>query len=128
MEIVMSEQYHSTGRQASDPDYQAREVDGIFFDRQHLNRAVSALVAAGFKRADMIATLERQKRARRPCRGHGLAIQWILRGRMNASCVRSARAWLERPRLSRPRYRVYVVKTLKDFDGVVPSEDIILFG
>jgi hypothetical protein len=43
----------------SKPKKPVREVDGIFFDREHLNRALTALNAAGFRYADMTAVLER---------------------------------------------------------------------
>ena len=46
----------------ADPSAQrsVREVDGIFFDRESLDHAVSALVAAGFSPSNMTAVLERQ--------------------------------------------------------------------
>jgi len=42
-----------------------REVDGIFFDREHLNRALPALAAAGFSYDRMTAVLERHASGRR---------------------------------------------------------------
>jgi hypothetical protein len=45
---------------ASTPKYAASEVDGVFFDREHLEQALAALVAAGFGYPTMMATLERR--------------------------------------------------------------------
>jgi hypothetical protein len=42
-----------------------REVDGIFVDREHLNRALTALSAAGFNKDSMTAVLERHEGGRR---------------------------------------------------------------
>ena len=42
-----------------------REVDGIFFDREHLDRALTALHAAGFSKGSMTAALERHEGGRR---------------------------------------------------------------
>ena len=42
-----------------------REVDGIFLDREHLNRALTALHAAGFRKESMTAVLERHEGGRR---------------------------------------------------------------
>jgi hypothetical protein len=42
-----------------------REVDGIFLDREHLDRALTALQAAGFRKESMTAVLERHEGGRR---------------------------------------------------------------
>jgi hypothetical protein len=49
----------------SKPKKKVREVDGVFLDREHLNRALSALKAAGFGPDRMTAALERHEGGRR---------------------------------------------------------------
>jgi hypothetical protein len=152
MEVAMSDQPRSTatGAQAQKPPDQVREVDGMFFDREHLQRAVSALLAAGFGHARMTAILERcDERGNRvpvtdlPSAGFTQADERQLRtlatsmagalGALAAAGVTIATGGAAIAAVAAAALvggsaasGVHVLKTLQGFDGVVPQEDVIL--
>ena len=126
------------------------EVDGIFFARDQLNDAVTALSAAGFAYADMTAVLERHVGAGRrvavtelPHAGFTKADERQVRtlatsmsgaiGALAALGVTIATGGAAAAAVASAELvggstagGVYVAKTLMGFDGVVPEEDIIL--
>ena len=128
----------------------AREVDGIFFDREQLRDAVIGLAAAGFSYADMTAVLERNVGGGRrvavtklPPAGFTSADKRQIRtlatsmsGAVGALAVLgvtiatggAATAAVAAAALvgGSAATGVYKVKTMMGFDGVVPDEDIIL--
>jgi hypothetical protein len=135
---------------APKPQDRPREVDGVFFDRAHLQRAVSALRAAGFDCASMTATLERRDdRGNRfavtdlPPAGFTPADERQLRtlatsmagalGALAAAGVTIATGGAAAAAVAAAvlvggsaASGVHVFKTLRGFDGVAPEEDVIL--
>jgi hypothetical protein len=124
-----------------------REVDGVFVDREHLNQALSALTAAGFKYDRMTAVLERHEGGRRiavadlPASGFTQADKRQLRtlatsmtgavGALAAFGVTIATGGAALAAVAAAALAggsaatgVHVFKTIQGFDGV--EEDIIL--
>jgi hypothetical protein len=132
------------------PRSRPREVDGMFFARDDLNGAVSALAAAGFGYADMTAVLERHVGEGRRVAVTELPDSGFTRAdkrqvRMLATSMSGAIGALAALGITiatggaataavaaaalvggSTASGVYVVKTLMGFDGAVPEEDIIL--
>jgi hypothetical protein len=128
----------------------ARDADGVFFDREQLKDAVTALVAAGFSYADMTAVLERNVGGGRrvavtelPDAGFSPADERQVRtlatsmsgavGALAALGVTIATGGAAAAAVAAAALvggsvatGVHVAKTLAGFDGVVPEEDVIL--
>jgi hypothetical protein len=132
------------------PGRKPHEVDGVFFARDHLNDAVTALSGAGFAYADMTAVLERHVGGGRrvavtelPHAGFTEADERQVRtlatsmsgavGALAALGVTIATGGAAAAAVAAAALvggstasGVYVAKTLMGFDGVIPEEDIIL--
>jgi hypothetical protein len=132
------------------PRRKAHEVDGIFFARDQLNDAVTALSAAGFAYADMTAVLERhvgdgrrvavtelphpgfteadERQVRTLATSMSGAIGALAALGVTIATGGAAAAAVAAAALvgGSTAGGVYVAKTLMGFDGVVAEEDIIL--